>query len=357
MSAGREERQLTQTLSPSLINLKGLDLGELQALVSQMGEAPYRAGQIMRWIYQRDVEHFDEMTDLSKELRHRLSLCCRIERIQVEAEERSADGTRKFLFRLHDGAMIEAVWIPDGARRTACVSSQAGCGIGCPFCATALGGLARNLTAGEIVDQVLALSRLTGERITHVVFMGMGEPCANYQQVIKAARLLTDPLGYGLGARHITISTSGIAPAIRRFAQEKRQFVLAVSLHAATDDVRDFLVPLNRKYPVAELLAACREYTASTRRRVTFEYVMIRDVNDGLDQALTLSRLLKGMLCHVNLIPLNPVPESGLDRSRPETIHRFAHVLREAGIAVTVRRERGSDIQAACGQLRRSRAR
>lgn len=344
-------------MSPAIVNLKGLDHDELRELVGELGEASYRAEQIMRWIYQRDVEHVDEMTNLSKEFRRRLGQRCRIERLTVEADERSVDGTRKFLFRLPDGPTIEAVLIPDGPRRTACVSSQAGCGIGCPFCATALGGLVRNLTAGEIVDQILALSRLTGERVTHVVFMGMGEPFANYRQVIKAARLLTHPLGYGLGARHITISTSGVVPAIRRFAQEKAQFVLAVSLHAATDDVRDVLVPLNRKYPIAQLLEACREYTAVTRRRVTFEYVMIRDVNDGSEQALALAELLGGMLCHVNLIPLNSVPESGFQRSRPQAIQRFAGILREAGIKVTMRRERGSDIQAACGQLRRSRER
>lgn len=311
----------------------------------------------MRWIYRHDVERVGQMTNLSKELRERLESMAHIERLLIEAEELSADGTRKLLLRLHDGPTVEAVMIPDGSRRTACISSQAGCGIGCPFCATGLGGLVRNLSAGEIVDQILAIQRVTGERVSNVVFMGMGEPFANYRQVIKAARLLSDPNGLGIGARHITISTSGVVPAIRRFASEERQFVLAVSLHAATDDVRDYLVPLNRKYPIAELMDACRHYIQETGRRVTFEYVMIHEVNDGREQATQLVRLLKGMLCHVNLIPLNPVPESGLERSSRERVQQFAKTLRAAGIEVTVRRERGTDIQAACGQLRRSRQR
>lgn len=309
----------------------------------------------MRWLYRHDVERVDQMTNLSKELREKLAAQSRIERLSIAAKERSADGTHKLLLRLHDGATVEAVMIPEGSRRTACISSQAGCGIGCPFCATALGGLVRNLTAGEIVDQVLALQRVTGETVTNVVFMGMGEPFANYAQVIKAARLLTDPNGFGIGARHITVSTSGVVPAIRRFAGEGRQFVLAISLHAATDDVRDRLVPLNRKYPIAQLMDACRVYIEETGRRITFEYVMIRGVNDGRDQATHLVRLLKGMLCHVNLIPLNPVPESGFERSEPQSVRRFAKILQDEGIKVTVRKERGVDIQAACGQLRRSR--
>lgn len=334
-----------------------MDRSELELLVEELGESRYRAEQIMRWIYQRDVATIDEMTNLSKALRDRLSGFAAVERLGVEAEERSADGTRKYLFRLRDGATIESVLIPDGPRRTACISSQAGCGIGCPFCATGLGGLVRNLHAGEIVDQILAIQRLSGERVSHVVFMGMGEPFANYAQVIKAARLLSDRHGVGIGARHLTISTSGVVPAIRRFAREGVQFGLAISLHAATDEVRDVLVPLNRKYPIAELLEACREYIALTNRRVTFEYVMIRDVNDGPDQARRLAELLQGMLCHVNLIPLNSVPEIGLARSTPEVISRFAEVVEKSGIEVTIRRERGGDIQAACGQLRRSRER
>jgi len=325
--------------------------------MEELGEPRYRAEQMMRWIYQQDAASIDEVTNLSKALRQRLSRLVEIERLQVETCEQSVDGTRKFLFRLRDGATIEAVLIPDGPRRTACISSQAGCGIGCPFCATGLGGLVRNLRAGEIVDQILAIQRLTGERVSHVVFMGMGEPFANYAQVIKAARLLSDRCGVGLGARRLTISTSGVVPAIRRFSEERVQFGLAISLHAATDEVRNILVPLNRKYPIAELMDACREYVARTNRRVTFEYVMIRDLNDGPDQAERLAELLSGMLCHVNLIPLNPVPETGLERSTPEAIRRFAAIVKGAGIEVTTRRERGTDIQAACGQLRRSRGR
>src|SRR5690606_11808299 len=340
-----------------MVDLKGLDREELKRLVEELGEPSYRAEQIMRWIYRHDASSVDAMTNLSKGLRERLARVATIGRLAAVSGEQSVDGTRKFLFRLADGAAVEAVLIPDGKRRTACISSQAGCGIGCPFCATGLDGLVRNLKAGEIVEQVLALQRLTGERVSHVVFMGMGEPFANYGEVLKAAELLSNPNGVGIGARRITISTSGVVPAIRRFAREGVQYGLAISLHAASDPVRDVLVPLNRKYPIDQLLDACREYVERTNRRVTFEYVMIRGVNDGPEQAARLVALLKGMLCHVNLIPLNPVAGTGYQRSTPEAVRRFARIVRDGGIEVTVRRERGADIQAACGQLRRSRAR
>lgn len=338
-------------------DIKGMDRASLAELLRKLSEPDYRVEQLMRWIYQHDIESIHQATNLSKSLRERLAAKCVIGRLEEEAVELSADGTRKLLLRLSDGPSVEAVLIPEGRRRTACISSQAGCGIGCTFCATALGGFARNLTAGEIIDQVLALQRSSGERVTNIVFMGMGEPFANYAQVIRSAKLLSDPWAFGIGARHITISTSGVVPAIERFVEEGCQFVLAVSLHAATDDVRDRLVPLNRKYPIKSLIDACRRYVRATRRRITFEYVMIDGVNDTPHQARSLIDQTKGLMCHVNLIPLNPVPETGFKRSRPERIYAFARALQGAGIPTTVRKERGVDIQAACGQLRRSRTR
>lgn len=338
-------------------NLKGLDRYGFETLITELDEPSYRVEQLMRWVYLYDAPSFDAMTNVPKSLRQRLARDYALERLQVEARELSADGTGKLLLRLADGATVEAVLIPEGKRKTACISSQAGCGIGCTFCATALGGFVRNLDAGEIVDQVLALQRTFDTRITNVVFMGMGEPFSNYHQVIRAAKLLSDPWAFGIGARHITISTSGVVPAIRRFIAEASQFVLAVSLHAATDDVRDQLVPLNRKYPIAELVSACQEYVAATRRRITFEYVMIDGVTDTRRQSQALVDVAGDLLCHVNLIPLNPVPETGLHRSPQERIAAFARHLRKAGIPTTIRKERGTDIQAACGQLRRSAGR
>lgn len=338
-------------------DLKGMNRADFARVAAELGTEPYRAEQIMRWVYQRDVRGPAEMSNLPKALRAVLEERFRLTRLEEQACERSADGTVKLLLGVEGGFSVEAVMIPEGARRTACISSQAGCGIGCTFCATALGGLGRNLTAGEIVDQVAALQRATGERITNVVFMGMGEPFANYREVMKAARLLNDPWAFGIGARHITISTSGVAPAIERFAREGVQFVLALSLHAGTDEVRDRLVPLNRKYPLDVLMKACRYYVEATRRRITFEYVLIKGVNDGTDQADGLIRRVEGLLCHVNLIPLNPVPETGFERPDEGVVRRFARRIERSGIQVTVRKERGADIQAACGQLRRSRAR
>ena len=336
-------------------DLKGLDREELGGIMAELGEPSYRVEQVMRWMYRHDAADVQAMTNLSQALRERLSARYRIGRLREVTREASVDGTCKLLLALDDGPTVEAVLIPEEGRRTACISSQAGCGIGCTFCATALGGFVRNLSAGEIVDQVLALQRATGEKVTNVVFMGMGEPFANYAQVMRAARLLSDPWAFGIGARHITISTSGVVPAIERFTGEGRQFVLAVSLHAATDAVRDQLVPLNRKYPIDVLIGACRRYVAATRRRITFEYVMIDGVNDTPEQARNLIAITRGLLCHVNLIPWNPVPETGFRRSHPAVIREFAERLRAAGVPTTVRRERGTDIQAACGQLRRSR--
>lgn len=322
-------------------------------MLVEWGEPAYRARQIMEWIYQRGVDQFSEMTNLPLALRKRLAEVAVIGRVHPKIHQQSADGTRKFLFELADGVTVESVLIPEGDRLTACISSQAGCGIGCSFCATAFGGLIRNLTAGEIIDQLIRVQQEADKRISNVVLMGMGEPLANYRAVLRAVRTMVHPQGLGIGQRHITISTSGIVPGIRRLAAENLQVVLAVSLHAPTDELRDQLVPINRKYPIALLLDACREYIAQTGRRITFEYVLIRNVNDSIGMAQKLVKRLESMHCHVNLIPLNPVAETGFERPDAQQVQAFAEEVRQAGIPVTVRKEKGSDIDAACGQLRR----
>lgn len=345
--------RLSQPTADKTLDLKSLSPEDLERLLVGWGEPAYRARQIMEWMFQRGAKDFSEMTNLPLALRDRLAKKAYIGQVFPKLHQQSADGTEKFLFELADGVTVESVLIPEGDRLTACISSQAGCGIGCSFCATAIGGLIRNLTAAEIVDQLIRVQRHAGKRINNVVLMGMGEPLANYGPVMRAVRAMNHPLGLGLGQRNITISTSGIVPAIRRLADEDLQVVLAVSLHAPTDELRDELVPLNRKYPVAALLDACRDYVAKTGRRITIEYVLIRDVNDSIATAQKLVERLELLQCHVNLIPLNPVPETGYERPDAQQVRAFADKVREAGIPVTVRKEKGSDIDAACGQLRR----
>lgn len=344
---------MSQNVTDERVDLQGLTEEEMVAFVTGLGAPSYRARQIMRWIYIKGVTDTQVMTDLPKDFRERLASLATIGRPTLKHVQQSQDGTRKYLFELTGGITIESVLIRDGDRLTACISSQAGCGIGCSFCATALGGLLRNLKTAEIVGQLVAMQGLIDERITNVVMMGMGEPLANYRAVMNAIRLMVHPLGMGIGQRHITISTSGIVPGIRRLSKEGMQVGLAVSLHAPVDSVRDQLVPLNKKYPIGDLIDVCQEYVAATGRRVTMEYVMIDGVNDSAQMARTLGALLRPLLCHVNLIPLNPVPETGLFRPEQRTIEQFADVVSEFGVPVTVRKEMGADIDAACGQLRR----
>jgi len=336
--------------------LYDLTLDELAAVLAEWGEPPYRARQIWGWVYRRGATTFAAMTDLPKALRDRLAEMFSLSPLQPVAERVSRDGwTRKWLFALPDGAAVETVLMEFTDRRTACVSTQAGCAMGCPFCATGQMGLLRNLTAGEIVAQVLHVARWLeahGERLTHIVFMGMGEPFANYAQVAKALRLLIHPEGFGIGQRRITVSTVGIVPGIRRFAQEGWQINLAVSLHAATDALRDRLVPINRVYPLDALMEAVREYVARTRRRVTFEWAMIRGVNDTPEQARALVEHLRGLRAHVNLIPLNPTLGFAGEPSPPERVEAFRRIVEAAGIPCTVRVRRGIDVAAGCGQLR-----
>lgn len=348
--------------------LLDLTYDELHARLAAWGEPAFRAGQIWKWLYARQATHADEMTDLPQALRARLAAETVIDILQPTIKTVSRDHlAHKNLFRLSDGQTIEAVLMLYDERRTLCISTQAGCGMGCTFCATGLGGLARNLTAGEIVAQVLYFARWLREpasadeaplpvarptQVTNVVLMGMGEPLANYGPVWQALTALTDGRGFGLGARHFTLSTVGLVPMIDRMAEEPLQINLAVSLHAPYDALRDQLVPINRRYPLGALLSACRRYVARTHRRITFEYALMQGINDQRQHAQDLAQLLKGLLCHVNLIPLNPVAGSPFQPSSRQDTQAFVDILRTAGIPATLRLRRGIEINAGCGQLR-----
>jgi 23S rRNA (adenine2503-C2)-methyltransferase len=334
------------------LNIKGLFLEEIQNFFLSLGLPKYRAEQVYTWIYQKQVCQWEEMTDLPKSLRQffydqKITLGSLI----PVAQTKDIDGTIKFLFELEDHSTVESVFIPEIDRQTVCISTQIGCAMGCRFCATGQNGLVRNLTAAEIVDQPLSITRLTGSRINNLVIMGQGEPFANYEATLKAVKLINDPKGMGIGARHITISTCGIIPGILKLASEPLQVNLAVSLHAATDELRTQLMPINRVYPLSELIAAIQNYIELTGRRVTFEYTMIDGVNDRPEDVRKLIQLLSGLLCHVNLIPLNPIVNFAFERSKPLRVREFINALTEAHIEATVRKERGTNLAAACGQL------
>lgn len=338
--------------------LVGLTLDELDAVAAGLGEPRYRGRQLARWIYARRAASFAEMTDLPQGLRDRLAAGAKLSRLRLIARSNASnDLTTKVLLALGDGHAVETVLMRyDDGRRTVCVSTQVGCGMGCTFCATGLAGLTRNLTAGEIVDQVLLIEQECGERVSHVVFMGMGEPLANYDATLRAVRLLNAPYGPRIGMRNLTLSTVGLVPQIRRLAQERLQLTLAVSLHAPNDALRSQLVPINRRWPIAELMAASREYAALTGRRVTFEYVLMDGVNDRAEHARQVAALLGGWGAHLNLIPWNPVYGAQYRRPSSDALHRFAGWVRRAGVAATIRIDRGVEIDAACGQLRRTHA-
>ena len=330
---------------------------ELSALISVWGLPGYRARQLWEWLYVRKVTDFDAMTSLPAELRARLADEFVLSRLEQTAELLSNDGqTVKRLLRLPDGQMIESVLMEyDDQRRTACISTQAGCAMGCVFCATGQMGFARHLTAGEIVEQALIFARqleAQGERLSNIVLMGMGEPFHNYDNVIEAIRRLNDPRGLNIGQRHITVSTVGLVPAIQQFAEEGLQVKLAISLHAATDDERGKLLPINRRWPLRDLMDAVRDYIERTGRRVTFEWALIAGENDTPEQAERLGKLLQGVKAHVNLIPLNPTQNYAGRPSDPARVAAFQRVLTRYGVPSTVRVRRGIDIQAGCGQLK-----
>jgi 23S rRNA (adenine2503-C2)-methyltransferase len=338
-------------------NLLGLTRSGLEEFVVAMGEKPFRARQLFKWIYRRAAGDFDAMTDLGKDFRRRLAEIADIRTPEVITEQVSADGTRKWLLRLESGQAIEMVFIPEPGRGTLCISSQVGCAMDCTFCSTAQQGFNRNLETAEIVGQVWLANRELGYSpdgdrvISNVVFMGMGEPLANYRNVVPAAEVMMDDLGLDLSRRRVTVSTSGLVPQMIRIADETN-VALAVSLHAPNDELRSQIVPINRIHPIKELLEACWHYVEKQNaRNVTFEYVMLDGVNDRPDHARQLATLLKGHPAKVNLIPFNPFPGTQYRRSSEAAIERFRDLLIKGGVMATIRRTRGDDIDAACGQL------
>ena len=343
----------------SAVNLLDFDLEGLAAYCEQLGEKRFRATQLFRWIHQKGASDFDQMSDLAKSLRNKLQGVAVIEGLKPISEHVSTDGTIKWLFDVGQGNAVEAVYIPEDDRATLCISSQAGCAVGCRFCSTGHQGFSRNLSTGEIIAQLwfaehsLRKRLNTTERvISNVVMMGMGEPLQNYAQLVPALRMMLDDHGYGLSRRRVTVSTSGVVPMIERLKQDC-PVALAVSLHAPNDALRDALVPINKKYPIHELMQACLSYLdAAPRDFITFEYCMLDGVNDTDEHARELIALVKGRIpCKFNLIPFNPFPQSGLLRSPMARVQAFARLLQDAGIVTTVRKTRGDDIDAACGQL------
>jgi 23S rRNA (adenine2503-C2)-methyltransferase len=337
----------------TIANLYGMSLEQLRVYIKQLGEADYRARQIWEWMYTQRVDGFEAMTNLPRALVARLNEGAALGKLALAARQQSGDGTEKRLFRLHDGQLIESVLMPyDDARMTVCISSQAGCAMGCVFCATGQMGFGRNLTAGEIFEQAMLFARelaARGERLSNIVFMGMGEPFHNYEATLAAVRLLMTRLG--IGARHITISTVGLAPQIRRFADEGLQVKLAVSLHKTEDAQRSALMPINKRWTIDALMDACRYYVERTNRRISFEWAAIAGENDTAEEAHRLGQLLTGLHCHVNIIPLNPTGAYEGIPAQAASIKRFARILESYGVGSTVRVRRGIDIDAGCGQL------
>ena len=334
-------------------NIKDYDLQDLKDELVNIGEKGFRAEQIFKWLYQEKVKSFDDMTNLSLELREKLKANYTICNYNILKKLESSDGTKKYLFDILDGNAIESVLMEYHYGKSICVSSQVGCKMGCKFCASTGIPFIRNLTAGEIVEQILAVEQDTGEKISNIVFMGIGEPLDNYENVIKAIRILNNPKGLNIGARHISVSTSGLVPRIYDLAKENIQCTLSVSLHASNDEKRSSMMPVNNRYNIAELMRACKDYIALTNKRISFEYALAKDNNDNLDDAKELVNLLKGILCHVNLIPINKIENGKFTKSSNENIIKFRDYLNDHGIVATIRRELGSDIDAACGQLRR----
>lgn len=336
-----------------MIDLKDFEYKELETFLIEHGEKKFRAAQIFKWL-QQGVTSYDEMTDLSKALREKLKEISYVSTLEIEQKFISAlDGTVKYLFRLPDGNCIESVVMRYHHGLTICISSQIGCRMGCRFCASTIGGLYRSLTAGEILNQVIFAEKDMGERISNVVLMGIGEPLDNYDNVIKFLHNVNNEKGKNIGLRHITLSTCGVVPGIYRLAEENLPITLTISLHAPNDEIRDGIMPINHKYKISELIEACRFYTKQTNRRLSFEYSLIHGVNDSLKNADELTKLVKPLKAHVNLIPVNKVEERDFKKGSREEINAFLKRLTENGVNATIRRELGSDISASCGQLRK----
>lgn len=336
-----------------MIDLKDIEYGELAALINELGEAKFRTKQIFSWL-NKGITDFSEMTDISVELRTKLSEISYISALKIRKKLVSAiDGTTKYLFELEDGNCIESVVMYYNHGITICISSQVGCNMGCRFCASTIGGKVRDLKSSEILNQVIFAQKDLGKRIGNIVIMGIGEPLDNFGNIIKFLHNVNDPSGLNIGYRHISLSTCGIVPRMRELAEINLPITLSVSLHAPNDAIRDRLMPINRKYKIRELISACRDYINATSRRISFEYSLISGVNDSLENADELSRLVSGMLCHVNLIPVNKIEEREFKSGSKAEVRAFCERLIKNGINATVRRELGSDINASCGQLRK----
>jgi len=334
------------------VDLRSMTLNELKDFAISIGVPAFRGAQIFDWIY-KGKKSFREMNNLPEALRYELEDKAYLEKLNIRTVQKSKlDGTRKYLLELSDGNTIECVFMKYKFGNSICVSSQAGCRMGCRFCASTIKGLARNLTAGEMISQIMAAQEDSGEKIGHIVVMGSGEPFDNYENLSKFLRIVNEPKGLGIGMRNITVSTCGIVPMILRFAEDFNQVNLAISLHASSDEDRSAIMPINNRYDIKEVLSACDEYTKKTKRRITYEYTLVSGVNDSVQSAKRLAGLLKGKLCHVNLIPLNEVKDSGFVTVSKSKAFEFQKALEEAGIPATIRRELGDDIDAACGQLR-----
>ena len=334
-------------------NIKNYTFEELKEELKALGKKPFRAEQIFHWLYVEKVKSFDEMTNLSIELREKLKQNYTMCNFNIIKKLESADGTKKYLFDVLDENAIETVLMEYHHGKTICVSSQIGCKMGCKFCASTGIHFVRSLTAGEIVEQLIAVEQDTGDRISNIVFMGIGEPLDNYDNVIKAIHIINHPKGLNIGARHISVSTSGLVPRIYDLAKENIPCTLSISLHATNNEKRSSMMPVNNAYKIEELIQACKDYIKVTNRRISFEYALAKDNNDNLEDAKELVKLLKGMLCHVNLIPINKIENGKYTKSTNENIIKFRDYLNDHGIVATIRRELGSDIDAACGQLRR----
>ncbi len=335
-------------------DIKSLNQKELETFLCSLGEKPFRAKQIYPWLHVKHVEDFEEMTDISNKLKEKLkesSVLTVLRQVQVQCSK--LDGTRKYLFALADGTMVESVLMRYKHGSSVCISSQAGCRMGCRFCASALGGLVRNLTPGEMLDQIYRIQKDLGERVSHVVVMGTGEPLDNYDHFLKFIELLSDEHGLNISQRNITVSTCGIVPRIRELAQEKLQITLALSLHASSQEKRLALMPVAKTYEIHEVIEACDYYFRQTGRRITYEYSLVGGINDSKEDARLLAGLMKGQNCHVNLIPVNPVRERDYAQPDPQAVVNFKKELEKYGINVTIRREMGRDIDGACGQLRK----
>lgn len=335
-------------------DIKSKTIEELKELLAGWGEKPFRAAQIFGWLHEKRVASYEEMTNVSKALRQKMEEECILTKVREIDRLESTDGTKKFLFELADGQAIESVLMKYHHGNSVCISSQAGCRMGCRFCASTLGGLIRNLTASEMLEQIYEIERITGENVSNVVVMGTGEPMDNYDNLVRFVRILSAKEGKNISVRNITVSTCGIVEGMKRLAEENLPLTLALSLHAPNDEVRRQLMPVANKYKIEEVLDACDYYYEKTSRRITYEYSLVEGVNDSTECAKELSERLRGKNCHVNLIPVNPIKERDYKRSNKENILRFKNYLEKNRINVTIRREMGADIQGACGQLRKS---